>query len=106
MATHRKRRKAPARRPTLEQRIRLSEARFRSLATLSSDWFWETDAEHRFTRLEGRHVTGGDPQLLERLMGRARWETGLETAGGWDAHRAILKARHPFHDVSMWRTMA
>ena len=32
-----------------EHALRESEARFRSLTTLSADWFWEQDAEFRFT---------------------------------------------------------
>jgi diguanylate cyclase (GGDEF)-like protein len=89
-----------------EQAVRDSEARFRSLTNLSSDWFWEQDAEFRFTRLEGRMVAGGDPVLQQRLIGTRRWESGLETEGGWDAHRAQLAARQPFQDFLMWRTMA
>ena len=88
-----------------EQATRESEARFRSLTHLSSDWYWEQDAELRFTRLEGRQVAGGDESLLERLIGKRRWDTGLEIEGGWDAHRALLEARKPFHDALMWRTM-
>ncbi|HEY6820795.1 MAG TPA: PAS domain S-box protein [Burkholderiales bacterium] len=84
-----------------------SEARFRALTHLSSDWYWEQDAEYRFTRLEGRYLTGGDAhlqQVQQRLLGQRRWESGLEIEGGWDAHRALLEAREPFHDVVMWRT--
>ena len=35
------------------QALRLSEDRFRHLTTLSADWFWETDAEHRISWLSG-----------------------------------------------------
>jgi diguanylate cyclase (GGDEF)-like protein/PAS domain S-box-containing protein len=88
-----------------ERAVRESEARFRALTHLSSDWYWELDAEYRFTRLEGRQVAGGDPGLLARLVGARRWETELEVEGGWEVHRAILDARQPFHDVLMWRRM-
>lgn len=88
-----------------ERAVRESEARFRALTNLSSDWYWELDAEHRFTRLEGRQVAGGDPRLLQRLLGARRWETELEVEGGWDVHRGMLDARQPFHDVLMWRRM-
>jgi diguanylate cyclase (GGDEF)-like protein/PAS domain S-box-containing protein len=89
-----------------EQAVRDSEARFRALTDLSSDWYWEQDAEFRFIRLEGRQVAGGDNELKKRLMGTRRWESGLEIEGGWEAHRATLEARRPFHDLLMWRTMA
>ena len=89
-----------------ERAVRESEARWRALTHLSSDWYWEQDAELRFTRLEGRQVAGGDLELQRRLIGQRRWESGLEIEGGWEAHRAILEARQPFHDLIMWRTMA
>jgi diguanylate cyclase (GGDEF)-like protein/PAS domain S-box-containing protein len=95
------------RRGEAEQAVRESEARFRSLTDLSSDWYWEQDTAHRFTRMEGRHVAGGDPQLRERLIGARRWESeGLEIEGGWEAHRALLEARRPFYEVLMWRPTA
>src|SRR5688572_14645233 len=88
-----------------ERAVRESEARFRALTNLSSDWYWEQDAEFRFTRLEGRMVAGGDADLQRRLIGKRRWETGLGIEGGWDAHRATVEAHQPFHEVLMWRTM-
>jgi diguanylate cyclase (GGDEF)-like protein/PAS domain S-box-containing protein len=89
-----------------EQAVRESEARFRNLTDLSSDWYWEQDADFRFTRLEGRMVAGGDEALRQRLIGTRRWDSGLEIDGGWEAHRARLEARKPFYDVQMWRTLA
>ena len=93
-------------RKAAEAALRDSEARFRSLTELSSDWFWEQDAEFRFTRLEGRSVAGGDRALRDRLIGTRRWESGLQIDGGWDAHRALLEAHKPFHDLLMWRRMS
>ena len=77
--------------------------RFRNLTELSTDWYWEIDANYAFTRIEGRNVAGGDKDLARRLIGIRRWESGLEIEGGWDAHRALLDARKPFSDVLMWR---
>ncbi|HEX6297043.1 MAG TPA: diguanylate cyclase [Burkholderiales bacterium] len=93
-------------RAAAESAMREGEARFRSLTDLSSDWYWEQDAEFRFTRLEGRQVAGGDERLRRHLLGKRRWDTGLGVEGGWDAHRATLEARQPFYDLLMWRTMA
>jgi diguanylate cyclase (GGDEF)-like protein/PAS domain S-box-containing protein len=86
-----------------ETQLRESEARFRALTELSSDWYWEQDSQHRFTRLEGRNVTGHDSDMAARLMGQTRWSDGLECEGGWRAHRALLEARQPFYNVLMWR---
>jgi len=88
-----------------ERAVRDSEARFRALTNLSSDWYWELDSNYCFTRLEGRNVAGGDPELQKRLIGQPRWDSGLEVEGGWDAHRALLESRQPFHDLLMWRSL-
>ena len=88
-----------------EQAVRESAARFRSLTALSSDMYWEQDAQYRFTQLEGRLVRSIDPGLLQRLLGKTRWESGLEVDHGWEAHRAMLDARKLFHDVLMWRAL-
>lgn len=91
-----------------EQDLRESEARFRSLTELSSDWYWEQDAEFRFTRLEGRHLVGDASLEGDDWLGRCRWETGLvpDNEDGWRSHRATLLARQPFRDVVLRRTLA
>ena len=90
-----------------EATLRESEARFRSLLELSSDWYWEQDAELRFTRFEGVHVSSVELPGAENLIGKRRWESKhkLDMEGGWDAHRALLAARKPFRDAVMRRTL-
>ena len=84
-----------------EQALRESEARFRSLTHLSSDWYWEQDADGRFTRIEGRNISPQAPGMI----GKRRWETGLEIEGGWGPHRELIAQRKPFRDVLMWRVL-
>ena len=76
-----------------------SERRFRSFAESASDWFWETDAEHRFTYFSERigAITGIPP---ERLIGRTRLEVaGLPDPGiDWRGHLADLAANRAFRD--------
>src|SRR5882672_6674272 len=93
------------RRKQAEQVLRESEARFRALTDLSADWYWETDATHRYVRIEGRYVEGGESLAGEDVRGRCRWETGLEIEGGWDAHRTLVDSHMPFRDAIMSRTM-
>ncbi|MFY9315147.1 MAG: EAL domain-containing protein [Burkholderiales bacterium] len=55
------------------QALRLSEERFRHLTSLSADWFWETDAQHRVSWLSG------GPAVValfgsEMAHGRRLWE--------------------------------
>lgn len=86
-------------RKAIEASLRVSEARFRSLADLSSDWYWEQDAQARLSYLsEGfTEKAGMDPKAL---LGHSWWE--LARAGAeadWDALRAAQDARQPFHDI-------
>jgi PAS domain S-box-containing protein len=81
-----------------ESRLRESEARFRTLIDLTYDWYWEQDAEFRFTRVESR---GSSPYGLGRpgfLLGRKRWELEFDnlSEAEWEAHRALLLRHEPF----------
>ena len=82
-----------------------SEERFRALTNLSSDWYWEQDAELRFTRMESRHAN--KDEIKHMLLGKRAWETGFEIQheGGWDAHREIIESRKSFRDIIMYRLL-
>ena len=90
-----------------EQVLRESEARFRALTDLSSDWYWEIDTEFRFTRIEGRFVEGGESLAGENVLGKRRWETGLEIEHprGWQEHIKVLRECRPFRDLILYRTL-
>ncbi|WP_042427988.1 HAMP domain-containing protein [Comamonas granuli] len=54
------------------QELADSESRFRTLSDLSSDWYWEQDAQHRIVRLDGRVAEGtGLPEQV--YLGKTRW---------------------------------
>jgi len=53
-----------------ESFLRESEARFRSLTELSSDWYWEQDSEFKFTKVETQHPN----PLLNLMLGKSRWD--------------------------------
>ncbi len=82
-----------------------SEARFRGLTLLGSDWHWDQDAEHRFTAISG-NLEDSIGATIEEHLGRTPWELPrvelLE--GGWDAHRRCLNAHKAFRDVVLCRT--
>ncbi|MDW8468012.1 MAG: EAL domain-containing protein [Burkholderiales bacterium] len=79
-----------------QARLRESEARFRALTALSSDWYWETDAEHRLVRIEG-----GSIDERRSLLGTCPWDVDLEGADSerMRLHRAQIARREAFSDV-------
>lgn len=89
----------------VEHALRESEARFRSLTNLTSDWYWELDADICFTRMESRDVNSAS--VRDFFVGRKPWETGLrvELERGWDAFRAITVERRPFRDIVFHRIL-
>lgn len=84
--------------------LRLSEARMRSLTMMSSDFFWETDAQHRFTMRTPTtrevHDATFDPA---ELIGRLRWEVPYTSpdSASWESHRRVLDAHQPFRDFEI-----
>ena len=72
-----------------------SEARFRDLAMISSDWIWEQDAELRFSNVSAGMQRVGITS--PGLHGKLRWElpTLLDEAD-WSEHKAVLAAHQPF----------
>ncbi len=97
-------------RTALIERLVASEARFRALTELSSDWYWEMDSELRFTRIERgalaqEHIAHLPPS---DVLGRRRWELkgDLIQPANWDVHRATLEARQPYRDLIVRRYSA
>jgi PAS domain S-box-containing protein len=86
--------------------LRESEARFRSLTELASDWYWEQDEQGNFTKVSG--------PVLEMLGLRVDTFAGApdeDAAAGWnEEERAALQARiadrQPFLDFTFSRTNA
>jgi diguanylate cyclase (GGDEF)-like protein/PAS domain S-box-containing protein len=88
-----------------EEALRESEQRFRDFAAAASDWFWETDAEHRFVWMSANvEQLSGAPR--EWHYGKTRFE--LMAPGAMDPaavaeHRRVLEAHEPFRDVEFLR---
>jgi PAS domain S-box-containing protein len=87
-----------------EEAMRESEARFRSLTELSSDWYWEQDEELRFTAMS-RGITDTIAMPAEAYLGKTRWDVGMVgvTPAEAEAHAARLAARQPFQDFEYGR---
>jgi PAS domain S-box-containing protein len=84
-----------------------SETRFRDFALTSSDWFWETDENHRFTYIsEGIRQFGQDPSSR---IGRCRVEFARDVesdADKWRVHLDELERRVPFRNFVYTRKIA
>ena len=80
--------------------LRESEARFRDLAELGSDWIWQTDKELRFTYISDRffEVSGINP---DQILGRRRkdmadFDSDEVTKQKWHKHQDDMENRRPF----------
>ena len=87
-----------------ERILRENEARFRALTQLSSDWYWEQDAQFRFVSVEGDFPGLHGSRNAERL-GKRRWELGAlnVSASDWERHRAVLNEHQEFRDFQLLR---
>lgn len=88
------------------QALRESEGRFRSLTQMSSDFYWETDADHRFKVRTYSCREAADQVLHEKsFIGQLRWEVPHFSPGEaeWQAHREVLDAHLPFRDFEISR---
>jgi diguanylate cyclase (GGDEF)-like protein/PAS domain S-box-containing protein len=84
--------------------LRESEARFRALTELSSDWFWEQDDQFRFTRVDG-NLTFSNTLPAQSYIGQTRWDFDVQGVSPvqWAAHQAVMQAHETFHDFEMQR---
>jgi PAS domain S-box-containing protein len=85
--------------------VRESEARFRALTELSSDWYWRQDEHLRFT-YTSRQTEETAAYPSDRVIGKTRWELpGITPLSfTWPEHQAGLAARRPFRDLEYART--
>jgi len=82
--------------------LKNSADRFQLYAEVSSDWFWETDAQHRFTFFSSYlfDATGARP---EELLGKTREDFRIESNDAlendrWESHIRCLQQHLPFTD--------
>jgi PAS domain S-box-containing protein len=83
--------------------LRESEARYRSLTELASDWYWEQDESGSFTKVSGPVL-----EMLGIRVATLMGETRSTPKDGWDvtqrqALQAKIGARQPFLDFTLSR---
>ena len=78
--------------------------RLERLLALSSDIYWEQDAQYRFTLFTGSPSAAVDA-LRVRALGVPPWELGYFNMrpADWATHRAKLDARELFRDLELCR---
>jgi diguanylate cyclase (GGDEF)-like protein/PAS domain S-box-containing protein len=90
-----------------EEALRESEMRFRSLTEMSSDFYWESDAEHRLTKRGSADKSSSSVSVFQQgaQIGQRRWEIAYLSPdeAGWKAHRAVLDAHQLFRDFELSR---
>ncbi len=75
-----------------------SQARFRSMAALASDWVWEQDEQLCFTYIS-RIAEEATEVQSSSVLGHHRWDSPALLPGtDWEAHKALLARREPFRD--------
>jgi diguanylate cyclase (GGDEF)-like protein/PAS domain S-box-containing protein len=94
------------RRKNAEELLRESEERFRALTHLSSDFFWQSDPEHRLASIQ-HGPSYGSAQLSRGIIGKHPWSVASVSPdqAGWAAHMAVLNSHLPFRDFEFARVM-
>src|SRR5258708_3294044 len=91
----------------LRRRLRASEARFRSLTAMSSDFYWESDSEHRLAEGISADGRASVASMFQRgaQFGERIWDIPYLSPdeAGWQAHRAVRDAHQPFRDFEFSR---
>jgi PAS domain S-box-containing protein len=83
--------------------LRESEARYRSLTELASDWYWEQDESGHFTKVSGPVL-----EMLGLQVEPLRGDVQAPSLGGWneaerDKLRSTIDQRQPFLDYVFCR---
>ncbi len=90
-----------------EAELGKSEARFRALADMSSDWYWEQDENFRFTDIV-QPIHKDEEFESASCLGKTRWELPPNSAGKapWEKHRELLRKQLPFRNFEYQRQNA
>ncbi|GHD55534.1 hypothetical protein GCM10017083_34600 [Thalassobaculum fulvum] len=98
-------RRAQAMARRAQSEVDIADRRLSDFVQMSSDWFWEQDADLRFTYLS-HSVWQHSTLTPEDHYGKTRRETAPlgVSEEEWAAHEAALARREPFKDFRFHRT--
>ena len=91
---------------TISDDLLREQERLRTYASLGSDWFWETDAAGRFTKMSGSRPEAIGLRANAEIVGKTRRDMIAEgsiiadpDSPEWRQHFADLAAHRPFRDL-------
>ena len=88
-----------------EAKLRESEERFKDFAEATSDWFWEQDADLRFTAASSGVYEESGVSAADHIGKTRRDIVSLGVSEEqWRQHEADLAARRPFRDFTFQRS--
>ena len=81
----------------MQRQLAASETKYRELATLSSDWIWETDAQHRLSSLS-ESIDAVLGSWARSAIGSRRWDSADNELlpVDWEEHRRQVESHEPF----------
>ncbi len=98
-------------RKVAENRLLESQALFKELLHVASDWYWETDEEFRFSNFVATDYSADQHALSQsnlNILGKRRWEI-LEITpltSDWATHVAVHQRREVFRNFEYRRQLA
>ncbi len=91
---------------TISDDLLREQERLRTYASLGSDWFWETDAAGRFTKMSGSRPEAIGLRANAEIVGKTRRDMIAEgsivadpDSPEWRQHFADVAAHRPFRDL-------
>ncbi|MBI3706403.1 MAG: PAS-domain containing protein [Proteobacteria bacterium] len=85
-----------------EARLKENEQKFRDFAEATADWFWECDADLRFTHVSEPPSTQ-PASGVDELVGKRLPDVGPSGVGAvdWARHLGAIEAQRPFRDLRL-----
>ena len=88
--------------------LRESEGKFQDFSDLASDWYWEQDADLRFTSGGAGSRSGSKVKVKDREspIGKLRWDLNDTSRNPeqWEDHKRTVLAHEPFRDFRFEQT--
>ncbi len=92
----------------IQRQLQENAERLRDFAEASAEWYWEMDADFRYTLLSS-NVIGGVGVEITEFYGKTLWEMlgeEFEQQKSLCFIRDCMKSRQSYRDVVFWRTHA